>query len=91
VAARHVHWVAFDLAPTARSVDKLGRLLDYGDAYQARRGRTGARDAAPGHGQPWASKATDIARNCGVVLHRVERVTEYRLTLKAGLLGPASR
>jgi phosphoribosylformylglycinamidine synthase len=28
---------------------------------------------------PWASKATDIARNCGLALHRVERVTEYRL------------
>jgi hypothetical protein len=44
---------------------------------------------------PWASKATDIARNCGVggvgsagvPLHRVERVTEYRLTLKAGFGG----
>ena len=36
---------------------------------------------------PWASKATDIARNCGLLLHRVERVTEFRLTLKTGLLG----
>jgi phosphoribosylformylglycinamidine synthase len=35
---------------------------------------------------PWASKAADIARNCGLVLHRLERVTEFRLTVKSGLL-----
>ena len=28
---------------------------------------------------PWASKATDIAHNCGVDVRRVERVTEYLL------------
>ena len=28
---------------------------------------------------PWASKATDIAHNCGFVLERVERVTEFTL------------
>lgn len=27
---------------------------------------------------PWASKATDIARNCGIQLHRVERLIEWR-------------
>ena len=36
---------------------------------------------------PWASKATDIARNCGLQIRRVERVTEYRFSLKSGLLG----
>ena len=36
---------------------------------------------------PWASKATDIARNCGLALRRVERVTEFILSLKSGLLG----
>ena len=40
---------------------------------------------------PWASKATDIAHNCGLPCTRVERVTEYRLPLKSGLLGAASR
>ncbi len=28
---------------------------------------------------PWASKATDIAHNCGFDIRRVERVTEYRI------------
>ena len=36
---------------------------------------------------PWASKATDIAHNCGADIHRVERVTEYRLQTKGGLFG----
>ncbi len=38
---------------------------------------------------PWASKATDIAHNCGLALRRVERVTQYHLKLKAPLLGKA--
>ena len=38
---------------------------------------------------PWASKATDIAHNCGIALRRVERITEYRIGLKSGLLGKA--
>jgi phosphoribosylformylglycinamidine synthase len=31
---------------------------------------------------PWASKASDIARNCGLAVHRIERVVEYRLGLE---------
>jgi phosphoribosylformylglycinamidine synthase len=92
VAARHVHWVWTDEAPAADARERLARLLEYGDAYA---GPTAAdADSALvvamprlGTVSPWASKATDIARNCGLVVHRVERVTEYRLTLKSGLLG----
>ncbi|MFY9511535.1 MAG: phosphoribosylformylglycinamidine synthase [Rubrivivax sp.] len=90
VAARHVHWVAFDAAPAPAAVDKLAALLTYGDPY------TGPGDGETvvvmprlGTVSPWASKASDIARNCGLDLHRVERVTEFRLTLKSGLLGGA--
>ncbi|MCZ2292035.1 MAG: phosphoribosylformylglycinamidine synthase [Burkholderiales bacterium] len=90
VAARHVHWAGFDAAPAAAEVDKLAALLDYGPRY-----------AGPSTGEcvlvmprlgtvsPWASKATDIARNCGLPVRRVERVTEYRLTLEKRLLGAA--
>jgi phosphoribosylformylglycinamidine synthase len=39
---------------------------------------------------PFASKATDIAHNCGLAVRRVERVVEYRLSLKNPLLGKAS-
>ena len=90
VAARFVHVVALDAAPTPAQQDKLAALLAYGDPY---RGPSdgGCVVVMPRLGtvSPWASKATDIARNCGIDLHRVERVTEYRLVLKSPLLGAA--
>ena len=89
VVARHVHWVLPEPGQ-ALDTDKLASLLTYGDAY------AGGTDAGQGDLvlvmprlgtlSPWASKATDIARNCGLVLHRIERVTEYRLLCKRGLV-----
>ena len=88
VAARHVHWVCSDAPLLREEHDKLAGLLRYGDPY------AGPADGtlivvAPRLGtvSPWASKATDIAHNCGAAIRRVERVTEFRLTLKSGLLG----
>jgi len=88
VHARFVHWVWLDKALPQGDVDKLSALLNYGDAYE------GPVDGelivvAPRLGtvSPWASKATDIAHNCGLAIRRIERVTELRLTLKAGLIG----
>ena len=87
VAARHVHWVVSAAQLTREEHDTLAALLRYGDAY------AGPADGALivvaprlGTVSPWASKATDIAHNCGLAIKRVERVTEYRLTLKTGLL-----
>ena len=90
ISARFVHLVA-TLEPL--SVDRqqtLAALLTYGEAY------TGPTDGpvilvSPRLGtvSPWASKATDIAHNCGFDLRRVERLTEYRLVMKSGLLGTA--
>ncbi|KPF51077.1 phosphoribosylformylglycinamidine synthase [beta proteobacterium AAP51] len=95
VAARHVHWAGFDAAPAPAEVDKLAALLTYGDAYGGPdAGRTGGERVVVmprlGTVSPWASKASDIARNVGLRLHRLERVTEFVLTLKAPLLGMAS-
>ena len=92
VAARHVHWVWTDTEAQPDATRKLASLLRYGDAYE---GPTlDAADTALvvvmprlGTVSPWASKATDIAHNCGLALHRVERVTEFRLTIRTGLLG----
>ena len=88
VSARHVHWVWTDaaLAPAAR--DKLSALLDYGDAYAGPGDEAALVVVMPRLGtvSPWASKATDLAHNCGLDIHRVERVTEYRLALKSGLI-----
>ena len=90
VAARHVHWVCSDVPLAREDHDKLAGLLRYGDPY------VGPNEGvlivvAPRLGtvSPWASKATDIAHNCGAMIRRVERVTEFRLTLKSGLLGGA--
>jgi phosphoribosylformylglycinamidine synthase len=87
VSARHVHWVWSD-APLARDTqDKLSALLAYGDAAPA--SAEGALIVVMprlGTVSPWASKATDIAHNCGAAIHRVERVTEFRLQVKSGLL-----
>ncbi len=87
VSARFVHLVASDAAPDAALSAQLAALLTYGDPY------TGPTDGplivvSPRLGtvSPWASKATDIAHNCGLAVHRIERLVEYRLTLKSGLL-----
>ena len=87
VSARHVHWVSFDTPPPPTTLDQLAGLLNYGDPPPAlTNGPLVVVMPRLGTVSPWASKATDIARNCGVSLHRVERVTEYRLGIKAGLL-----
>ncbi|MEX8495463.1 phosphoribosylformylglycinamidine synthase, partial [Sphaerotilus sp.] len=87
VSARHVHWVWSDAALERADLDKLSALLTYGDAYTAKpEGELIVVMPRLGTLSPWASKATDIAHNCGATLHRVERVTEYRLVLKSGLL-----
>ncbi|MCK6424935.1 MAG: phosphoribosylformylglycinamidine synthase [Burkholderiaceae bacterium] len=92
VSARHVHWVWSDAALDAAVRDKLAALLTYGDPYAAPEGEGALIVVMPRLGtvSPWASKATDIAHNCGLgnaAVHRVERVTEFRLQLKSGLLG----
>ena len=87
ISARFVHLVSMDSTPDAALSDQLAALLTYGDPY------TGPTDGplivvSPRLGtvSPWASKATDIAHNCGLAVHRIERLVEYRLTLKNGLL-----
>ena len=90
VAARHVHWAAFDAAPTPSDTDKLAALLQYGDAFSGpARGERVVVLPRLGTVSPWASKASDIARNVGLALHRLERVTEFVIALKNPLLGSA--
>ncbi|MFN3616656.1 MAG: phosphoribosylformylglycinamidine synthase [Aquabacterium sp.] len=87
VHARFVHWVALEQALPADQMDKLAALLTYGDAYDG--GNEGELIVvAPRLGtvSPWASKATDIAHNCGLGIRRVERVVEYRVVLKSGVI-----
>ncbi len=88
ISARFVHLVAAEVAPGVADHEKLAALLTYGDPYGG--GADGALIVvSPRFGtvSPWASKATDIAHNCGLPIKRVERITEYRVTLRSGLLG----
>jgi phosphoribosylformylglycinamidine synthase len=97
LSARFVHLASFDAAPDTVTEQRLDELLTYGDPVSEAH-LAAEKAAAPalvvmprlGTVSPWASKATDIARNCGLVLHRVERLVEYRVALKSGLLGKAS-
>jgi phosphoribosylformylglycinamidine synthase len=69
LAARHVHVVATEAALTGAERDRVGRLLTYGPPYAgppADEGTLVVVTPRLGTISPWASKATDIARNCGV-------------------------
>ena len=90
LAARFVHLVVTDTAPTAAEREHLAALLTYGEPFLAPKSST-TLVVTPRLGtvSPWASKATDIAHNCGLALRRVERVTQYHLSLKSPLIGKA--
>jgi len=68
----------------------LERLLTYGPSRETKpssSGKSGLQLVAsprPGTISPWSSKATDIARLCGLSkIRRIERVIEYALTLES--------
>src|SRR5262245_54598608 len=91
VKARYVHWVSSEAALDGAARDKLAALLTYGPKFES-----DAKAGGPvivvmprlGTVSPWASKATDIAHNCGLAgIHRIERVTEFQLVTGKGLLG----
>ena len=86
LAARYVHWVATDSAPEPGQLQRLGALLTYGEpASQQQGGEVLLVSPRLGTLSPWASKATDIARNCGFELRRIERAVEYRIQIKSWL------
>ena len=100
MSARFVHLVTSDNAPTDALKDQLAALLTYGEPCGEGYGETAAGSGKPDSGilivvtprfgtvSPWASKATDIAHNCGLAVRRVECIVEYRLSLKQPLLQP---
>ncbi len=88
VHARFVHWVALEQPLTSSEQERLAALLTYGPSYAGPvEGDLIVVAPRLGTVSPWASKATDIAHNCGLAIRRVERVTEFRLTVKAGVIG----
>ncbi|MES2935560.1 MAG: phosphoribosylformylglycinamidine synthase [Pseudomonadota bacterium] len=89
VTACYLHLVdaAGDLS--ADDIVRLKALLTYGDVFSASdAGEEFVVIPRFGTISPWASKATDIARNCGMAhVRRIERGIAYRVQLKSGLLG----
>ncbi|RMX06478.1 phosphoribosylformylglycinamidine synthase [Corticibacter populi] len=90
IAARYLHLVATEAAPDAELTGQLARLLEYGEPFvEGAAVATVLVTPRVGTLSPWASKATDIAHNCGLAVKRIERAVEYRIQLKKGLLGKA--
>lgn len=90
ISARFVHLVATTTPLQDAQKKTLSALLTYGEPYAGPTdGPVIVVSPRIGTVSPWASKATDIAHNCGFDVRRIERLTEYRLTLKSGLLGTA--
>ncbi len=91
LSARFVHLAATETALDATQQQTLAALLTYGEsAPVASSGTLLVVTPRFGTVSPWASKATDIAHNCGLQLKRIERITEFHVQLKDGLLSKAT-
>src|SRR5690554_3326713 len=93
LAAQYVHFVDHDGELSAEEREVLEQLLDYGSQVQGSDAE-GARAEGQlflvvpriGTQSPWSSKATDIARNCGLgKVRRLERGIAYRVKLRGML------
>jgi phosphoribosylformylglycinamidine synthase len=93
VIGRFLHFIDASVTPDQDDLGRLDALLTYGDPFS---------DAATGDEfvviprfgtiSPWASKATDIAHNCGMAhIKRIERGVSYHVQMKSGLLGGAKK
>jgi len=95
IHARFVHLVATDVPPSGLEKNRLTALLTYGEPSPAPVASSVLGPlfvVTPRFGtlSPWASKATDIARNCGfggLSIKRIERITEYQISFQSQLLG----
>ncbi|SFD41342.1 phosphoribosylformylglycinamidine synthase [Massilia yuzhufengensis] len=92
VQARFHHFIDTSAALTPDDTERLTAMLTYGEpaAQALYEGVTEEFFVIPRLGtiSPWASKATDIAHNCGMGhVHRIERGVGYTVVLKGGILG----
>ena len=79
--AHHVYLLATEQPLTSAEQQRMAQLLDVqsSPAAAADAGVSCVVSPRMGTVSPWASKATDIARNCGFKLRRLERLTEFHL------------
>ncbi len=88
LSARFVHLAAWEAEPSESDRRRLAALLTYGEPYAGNAaGELVVVTPRFGTVSPWASKATDIAHNCGLAVRRLERIVEYRIGLNGSLLG----
>ena len=80
VYAEFVHFADLEQRLSSEEEALLGRLLEYGPKLEVEQpeGELLLVTPRPGTISPWSSKATDIARNCGLsTIHRLERGIAY--------------
>ncbi|MCM0043787.1 MAG: phosphoribosylformylglycinamidine synthase [Burkholderiaceae bacterium] len=91
ISGRYCHFIDSSAALPDDDRSRLAALLTYGEPFEGQ-GDGEQFVVIPRFGtiSPWASKATDIARNCGMAhIHRIERGVIYVVQMKSGLLGKA--
>ncbi|WP_397473075.1 phosphoribosylformylglycinamidine synthase [Pusillimonas sp.] len=95
IQGRYEHFAWVESALEAAEQDTLATLLDYGvpvsPQKEDRHALTLRVIPRLGTVSPWASKATDIAHNCGLTkVRRIERGIRYTVKPKRSLLGSQS-
>ncbi len=89
LSGQYLHLVASVTSLEDASQQTLQQLLTYGDPApsEANAAASWTLCVSPRLGtvSPWASKATDIAHNCGLSVRRIERLVSYRLKFASDL------
>jgi phosphoribosylformylglycinamidine synthase len=93
VSGRYLHFIDAGAPLAEDDIGRLKALLTYGEEFAgAAQGEEFVVVPRFGTISPWASKATDIAHNCGMAqVHRIERGISFHVQLKSGMLGGAKR
>ena len=92
VTGRYTHFIDSSSPLSADELTRLSALLTYGEAFVTNPQLEQSADlfvVIPRFGtiSPWASKATEIAHNCGMTqIKRIERGISYRVQLKKGVV-----
>jgi len=87
ISATFRHFVEIGRPLSAAETATLERILAYGpyDETDRDEGTLLLVVPRPGTISPWSSKATDIARNCGLsAVSRIERGTAFRIAVREG-------
>ena len=86
IEAQYLHFIWSDAALSTKDQEVLASLLTYGQPFTSSALKHGA-VVIPRFGtvSPWASKATDIARQCGLNVLRIERGAQFSWKAKKSL------